>query len=208
MFHLLKLKDSIEIEPAYFPKSEGLDSTTSADKDVYSATFADLLWHRLSEKYVAKVIPGQGVCVGISEVLDHSFGTIRGEDGAAWSTVVFNALIACPVRGQRLVGTVSAQDEGGLYLSLEVLTVRVPRHMLMENSQFDPVRHIWYLPVEEETSVTRNYYVMGEECIVAIDSVRVRSQADMGHVERLAPIDIVGSFTAASGLGPKKWFED
>lgn len=203
MFHLLRLKDAIEVEPAYFPKA----ASGSPAGDKYVATFSDLLWHRLSEKYVSKVIPGQGVCVSVVEVLEHSFGNIRGEDGAAWSTVVFTVMVACPVRGQRLSGTVASQDEGGIHLSLEVLTVRVPSHLLIEGSQFDPARRVWFMIADEENPSVKTYYSLGDECIVAIDSVRVRTQADVGQAERTAPIEVTGSFTASSGLGPKRWFE-
>eukprot|EP00758_Cryptobia_borreli_P019035 Tbor_TRINITY_DN7802_c0_g1::TRINITY_DN7802_c0_g1_i1::g.23666::m.23666 len=96
MFYILKIKDIIEIEPGYFPNideceinkdngtltfsttteaslsdkaqsshTDGLEANTVTP---YRVTFRDLLWHRISEKYVMRVIPHQGLCVTVHTV--------------------------------------------------------------------------------------------------------------------------------------------
>lgn len=240
MFHLLRLRDVIELESAYLPRPDALKGTAANDNK-YRATAKDLLWHRATEKYVNKIVANQGLCVAIDEIEECSSGCLRGNEGSAWSTIEFTAVIFRPTAGQRVAATIAGQDEAGITLSISFFAVFVPAHQLLPKSFFDKTKRSWFVLVEDDEDdeaaasaavpppaapssaaaaaaaanakanaapeAARNYYTNGDEALVAIDNVFVRTLSDTGATERLAPMEVVGSFSAADGLGPRSWYE-
>lgn len=230
MFFLLRLRDTIEIEPAYFSpeKLQALSSSTIASSGDgendqtrrYCPTHEDVLWHRVSERYVGKVIPSRGLCVAIAELVSFSNSTIRGSDGSSWTAVTFDAVVLRPDVGERIRALIHRQTEKGIYLSVELFhDIFVPASHLVQPSIFDDNTGTWHLRIEDEENggaVTLNPYRKDDEVIVAVRDVIVRSSVDLlsadensiaaGMIDEDSPMVVLGSFLDV-GLGPCVWFE-
>lgn len=238
MFLLLRLRDTIEIEPAYFSPEKlqklppplsvissqsGPEVTTSSGGDAldrYTPSHEDVLWHRVSERYVGKVIPSRGLCIAIAELIHFSNSTIRGSDGSSWTSVTFDAVVLRPDVGERLRANIHRQTEKGIYLSVELFhDIFVPASHLVQPSIFDDNTGIWHLNIEDEDgsgAVTLNPYRKDDEVIVAVRDVVVRSSVDLlsadesngggNNLDDDSPMVVIGSFLDV-GLGPCVWFE-
>jgi DNA-directed RNA polymerase subunit E'/Rpb7 len=240
MFILLKIKDIIEVEPAYFcsvaswdaaehsptgPAPFGKEEPGGGECPYYIPTSADVLHHRISERYVAKVIPQQGYCIAIRDVERHAHQIIRGDVGSCWTTVVFNAVVFRPHIAERLLATIHRQDPGGIALSVEFFNcIFVPKHLLIPGSRFNASRGKWELCVfDEDTNEASsiNEYRDGDLVLFAVKNVVVRNAVEAAQADAEAAstksalekahdesiMSVTGTF-AESGLGPCAWFED
>jgi DNA-directed RNA polymerase III subunit RPC8 len=238
MFFLLRLRDTIEIEPAYFspeklqqpPVSSPLVTTTSSGDAApaadsgnrrYAPSHEDILWHRVSERYVGKVIPSRGLCIAIAELVQFSNSTIRGSDGSSWTSVTFDAVVLRPEVGERIRANIHRQTEKGIYLSVELFhDIFVPASHLVHPSIYDESTGTWHLKIEDEDAgngaVTLNPYRKDDDVIVMVRDVVVRSSVDLlsadesslgpGMLDDDSPMVVIGSFLDV-GLGPCVWFE-
>lgn len=160
------LCDTVAIEPVYFPTGPQAATTTAAaeiddrstapssllqDRRPYTLTLRDVLLHRLTERYVGRVIAGRGLCVAIAEVLDYSASEVKGFAASAWLTATFQVCVFAPSPGTRLVAHVARQTPAGIYLRLDFFAAFpfiVPASLLVSGSVYDGAQSAWYLPFE------------------------------------------------------------
>ncbi|KAG5485542.1 hypothetical protein LSCM1_07629 [Leishmania martiniquensis] len=178
MFSAYILYDTVAIEAVYFPRdfpkecasgsravsttaARGTPSTTAAtaasgsdgDDELYSLTLRDILLHRLTERYVGRVIPSRGLCVAITEVMEYSASSVRGAAASAWLTVTFGVCVFAPSRGTRLKARIAYQTAAGVYLTMDLFVAipfLVPSELLVPGSRFSTAQGFWYLPLDTE----------------------------------------------------------
>lgn len=221
MFILVKVLDVVEVEPAYFSPELQPDRRqalrAAVDGSCYTPSLEDILWHRISERYVGKIIPNRGLCVAVAELLSFSNSVIRGSDGASWTTLTFNAVVFRPVINERIYAVIDRQTEQGIYLSVEFYKdIFVPAQFLIQPSAFDVTSGSWHLVIEDEESAgapVRNEYKNGDRVMVGVWDVSVKGAVDQVGVVSAegtglssSPMSITGTF-ADIGLGPCVWFE-
>lgn len=182
-----------------------LSSSTSTP---YTLTFDDVLLHRVTERYVGKVIPAVGLCVAVVRVLAYSPSEIKGPAASAWVTATFEVCVFAPTTGERLRAHIAHQDHRGLFLSVDFFAAMpfvVPATQLVAGSLFDRNRGSWYLPLDDDGGgaaaerrdqqqqqqraendddggggdTTRNYYVVGEDVVVKVLQCIVRSELEV-----------------------------
>lgn len=228
MFLLVRLTDVVEVEPAYFSpefQPDRVQNLRAPKDDLYAPVCEDLLWHRISERYVGKVIPESGLCVAVADLVSYSNSVIRGGDGSSWTTVTFEVVVLRPEIHERIRAKIVRQSEKGIYLSVELFDgIFVPAHALVQPSVFDVVSGVWNLQITDDdaesgvsTLIGCNEYKTNDEVIVAITEVVVRSAVDhLCSADALTsesrrdgsiqPMSVTGSF-ADTGLGPCAWYE-
>jgi len=112
--------------------------------EVLPLRIEEVLLHRLSEKYVGRIVPGVGLCVTVHTAKSVANGIIRGHSGNAWYTVHFEAVVFRPEVGERMRCTISTQDAKGIYLSVEFFDdILVPSQFLIQPSIFDEAKATW-----------------------------------------------------------------
>nr|CCC95854.1 unnamed protein product [Trypanosoma congolense IL3000] len=212
LFYGYVMRDVVEVEPVYLPDRAGTAPPSRGTCDTeeirpYQVTVDDVLLHRLTERYVGKMIPSLGLCVAIQELIHHTPGTVRGSAASVWFTAEFRVCVFAPTPGARLRATISAQTREGIYLSLDFFhfVLFVPGDQLISPSFFDERSMCWALSVEDvadEDAV--NPYEKGDEVIVRVDRVVVRDPTDLqgSHSSRITAIDDV-SHTSGAGAGVK-----
>jgi DNA-directed RNA polymerase III subunit RPC8 len=247
MFLLVGIRDVIEVEPAYFLRSQkeasahegtaagGARLSTSGDSSnssKYELSGHDMVLHRLTERYVGRVVPGRGYCAAIAGIVSATPGVIRGPAGSSWSSVTFEAVLFRPHRNEKIRATIAGQAAEGLYLTLGFYEhIFVPAEALLQpGSTFDAERKLWTYsflsddPQSPRTPIAtssssggggggggnkeeRNDYQTGDEVLFAVKEVVLRDTVSSEHdgSSDEAPMKIIGTF-AGSGLGPCAWF--
>ncbi|GET86366.1 DNA-directed RNA polymerase III subunit, putative [Leishmania tarentolae] len=178
MFFSYILYDTVAIEAVYFPRhftnecvvSGGAAATATTcgpssaatvtaavsnggDDDCYSLTLRDILLHRLTERYVGRILPSRGLCVAITEVMEYSAGSVRGAEASAWLTATFGVCVFAPSPGTRLKARIASQTAAGVYLSMDLFVAipfLVPAEMLVPGSRFSAAQGFWYLPLDTD----------------------------------------------------------
>lgn len=138
---------------SHHSNNDGNATTSHGGDDAYAATITDALIHRLTEKYVGKVLPGCGLCVAIRSLLESSGAEIRGPSASAWVGVVFEACVLAPSAGARLRATVIGHSRQGLHASLMsfldgVMSIIVPAAELNTGACYDAMAGLWFLPID------------------------------------------------------------
>lgn len=236
MFWSYTLKDVVEVEPVYFPVESTTPSSCSGSPTACSSTssttplasWSDLILHRLTERYVGKVVPRLGFCVAVEHILEYTPCEVKGPNGSAWLTAIFDVCVFAPTPGTRFRAKIAHQEESGLYLRMDFFAsyrVFVPADQLLEGSVFDVASGRWALPVESEEGVEDdqavasesgsipplcNHYISEEDVIakvvqcVVFDGDRRKASATTTTPELMY---ITASFRGDC-LGPVAWFED
>ncbi|KEG09486.1 DNA-directed RNA polymerase III subunit [Trypanosoma grayi] len=250
LFYSYIARDVVEVEPVYFPERQAPATSSSssalavAEEDaeehlgeqLYQPTFEDILMHRLTERYVGKIVPGYGLCVAVHDLLQYTPGVVRGTSASAWLTARFRLCVFAPTPGARLRATISAQNRDGIFLSLDFFqfVFFVPGDLLVSPSTYHAEKKCWVLHVEadEEDDTAEpalNPYENGDEVIVKVERVIVRELVDFhgnvgtkggssgggaaggqmgeGASTAQSPMEVLGSFVG-TGLGPVLWFEE
>ncbi|KPI83676.1 putative DNA-directed RNA polymerase III subunit [Leptomonas seymouri] len=173
MFSSYVLYDTVAIEAVYFPHTFTAASTNGAnssnavpanrsdsannhgshshDDEPYELTLRDILLHRLTERYVGRVIPSRGLCVAITEVMEYSASSVRGAAASAWLTATFGVCVFAPIPGTRMKARIAHQNASGVYLTLDFcvsIPFLVPTSMLVPGSQYHAAQGLWYLPLD------------------------------------------------------------
>ncbi|ESL08039.1 DNA-directed RNA polymerase III subunit [Trypanosoma rangeli SC58] len=243
IFYSYVLRDVLEVEPVYFQVHVAAAAASAAEEDTagsldtqqpYHATFEDIIMHRLTERYVGKIVPGCGLCVAIHEILQYTEGIVRGPSASAWLTAQFRLCVFAPTPGARLRATISAQTREGIFLTLDFFqfVFFVPGDLLVAPSSYHEENRCWALHVdgeeeEEALEPALNPYVNGDEVVVKVERVIVRELVDFhgnvggngggnltgrdgagkdGFLASQLPMEVCGSFVG-TGLGPVLWFE-
>ncbi|CBH18359.1 RNA polymerase subunit, putative [Trypanosoma brucei gambiense DAL972] len=191
LFHSYVMRDVVEVEPVYLPDGEvkrqrNTTGEGSPDAQAYQCTVDDILMHRLTERYVGRIVPSLGLCVAIHEVAHYTSGIVRGSSASAWFTVQFRVCVFSPTPGARVRATIGAQTREGIFLSLDFFqfVFFVPGDQLIAPSFFDEGNQCWMLRVDDGTDEDAvNPYEKGDEVVVRVDRVIVRDPVDLHRAE-------------------------
>ncbi|KAK7198728.1 DNA-directed RNA polymerase III subunit [Novymonas esmeraldas] len=253
MFSSYVLYDTVAIEAVYFPRdfpsardgaggaaASPASSSSGADdgNTSYSLTLHDILLHRLTERYVGRVVPSRGLCVAVTEVMDYSASSVRGAAASAWLTATFGVCVFAPVPGTRLKARIAHQTAAGVLLTMDLFVAipfLVPAEMLVAGSRFSPTHGYWYLPMEAEeqesgdpptavsasTAAAYNPYTVGAEVIVKVESCTVQSEEAVLAADEVEGVDGGGGGGGGAvpimelrgsflgdALGPMSWFAE
>lgn len=192
--------------------------------------WSDLILHRLTERYVGKVVPRLGFCLAVEHVLEYSPCEVKGPHGSAWLTAVFDICLFAPVPFTRFRAKIVGQDEGGIILCIDFFAsyrILVPPKELVDGSAFDKVTGRWFLPVTEndeekeaiegdssaisdaECNNSCNFYLHQEDVVAKVVSCYIVGGESNPHntAEKEELMSITASFQGDC-LGPISWFED
>lgn len=183
--------------------------------------WSEIILHRLTERYVGKVVPALGFCVAVEHVLEYTPCEVKGPTGSAWLTAVFDICIFAPLPDSRLRATIVRQDETGVFLSIDFFSafiIFVPGAELVEGSHFDPTACSWALPVEDSPSAhspssaagdstAQNYYTVNEDVIAKVLACSIITDARLMNEKNEPLMSITASFRGEC-LGPVAWYED
>lgn len=200
------------------------------------SVWADIILHRLTERYVGKVVPRLGFCVVVDHLLEYTPCEIKGPHASAWVTAVFEICVFAPVPLTRFRAKIVAQDPSGMYVSIdffEAYRIFIPAAELVEGSTFDPTTGRWYLPMSEEeeerepeeeeenakpsmapdttAELPCNYYMHQEDVIAKVLHCVIagNTSSAVPHNEdgEEGLMSITASFRGDC-LGPVSWFDE
>lgn len=206
------MQDAVEIEPVYFLTPMEIES-----QETSGSQWAGRVLHRLTERYVGKVIPSLGLCVAIEEVLEFTPCEVVGSGGSAWLTAVFDVCVFAPSPSTRLRAQILTQSEAGITLQLSfcpAFPILIEAHELVEGSIFDKAAGQWCLPIEEEghdASVSpppSNPYRRNEDVVCRVVSCRVHSKDNNEWAEGAEKLMEIRASLRGDCLGPAAWFEE
>lgn len=127
MFTLVKLADTIELDPATFGMSH-----------------QQALHQEINAKYANKVLNDVGLCIALYDVQTSSDGLLRPGDGSIYIKCEFRLIVFKPFVGEVLVGWISSCTEEGLNVRMEFFdNVFIPKTMLFEGTQFIIKEQAW-----------------------------------------------------------------
>lgn len=176
------------------PPAGGAEVAQSEDPSPYAVTLRDVLLHRLSERYVGRIVPRCGLCVAIGDIVDYSAADIKGPSASAWMAAVFTACIFRPTPGTRMRAVIAGQNPAGLSLHVDFFSaysIFVPGSELVPGSLYHSAKGAWYLPVEAEEEEGQpdslpqdptfageedflNFYTNGESVVLRVTECVVR----------------------------------
>eukprot|EP00796_Vickermania_ingenoplastis_P012032 gene12032-8285_t len=233
MFWSHTIKDVVEVEPVYYPVeqevAQGPSSATAKPPAVAAAVteksiaspaislWADLILHRLTERYVGRVVESLGFCVAVEHVLEYSPCQVRGPTASAWMTAVFDICVFAPAPGTRLRACVSHQTERGVFLRVDFIAafpILVPADQLVEGSRYNELGAEWLLPLDDSPENASgvaafdldkcNRYRAGDEVIVKVLACNLSRGGGAGAPPEM---EVLAS-CRGDCLGPVAWFEE
>lgn len=192
--------------------------------------WSDLILHRLTERYVGKVVPRLGFCLAVEHVLEYSPCEVKGPNGSAWLTAVFDICLFAPVPFTRFRAKIVEQGEEGIILCIDFFAayrILVPPKELVDGSAFDKASGRWFLPVTEndeekevkegdssafpdtEINTSCNFYLHHEDVVAKVLSCHIAGGDAPTHntAEKEEIMSITASFQGDC-LGPVSWFEE
>lgn len=199
---------------------EGAETTIKPIVAPALSRWSDIVLHRLTERYVGRVVPRLGLCVAVEHVLEYTPCSVRGPHGSAWLGAVFDICVFAPAPGTRLRAKISSQNDTGIYLRVDfaaAFPIHVPAAQLVDGSLFDAERKQWCLPLQDEGEGEsgegggeeyRNYYTVNEDVVVKMLSCDVcGGEGEHSQPEAALLMRLVGSFQG-DGLGPVVWYDE
>lgn len=127
MFTLVKIADTIELDPSTF----GLPHQQALHQEI-------------NKKYANRVLTDVGLCIALYDLQTASDGLLRPGDGSIYIKCEFRLIIFAPFPGETLVGWISSCTEEGLNVRMEFFdNVFIPKTMLFEGTQFIVQEQAW-----------------------------------------------------------------
>jgi DNA-directed RNA polymerase III subunit RPC8 len=147
MFVLIQVSDTIHIPPVQFDES-----------------LNDCVHDHINIHYVNKVLPNEGLVIGIYGIESYNSPTVHPIDGGAHIHVKFHLIVFRPFLGEILVGTIKSIDSTGILISLTNFFhhLYLPAGELQSNSYYDNTENVWiwnyegnqlYMDLESEIRV-------------------------------------------------------
>eukprot|EP00658_Telonema_sp_P-2_P034719 TRINITY_DN25340_c0_g1_i2.p1 TRINITY_DN25340_c0_g1~~TRINITY_DN25340_c0_g1_i2.p1 ORF type:complete len:221 (-),score=48.01 TRINITY_DN25340_c0_g1_i2:202-864(-) len=195
--------------------------------------YVDVLNNILSNKYAGKVLLGEGLCIGIYDIVEMGDAYVFPGKGEPTVKVNFRIVVFRPFVGEVIVGTISQVKEEGIVVSLGFSEdVFVPASFLPEPSEFscdDPQEHdhpragwFWVYENEDEEGnkeemrfwadvndkvrlrVHSVHFQEDKESIKSSVSSAIKLMGSCGSAERA--MHVVGKLNEV-GLGPTHWWD-
>ena len=196
MFVLVEIKDSIKVLPSRF----NLPLSKSVSLEI-------------TRLYANKVIPNQGLCITLYDILELGEPLVRPGDPSAYTKVLFRLVVFRPIPGQVLVGRVKSSSEDGISVSMGFFDdIHIPATMLPAGSSWSREEHVWIWEFGEnklfiDTGEEIRFRVINE--IFEEPPPILKEQAVAGSqitASNIVPYKITASI-AEDGLGLLSWWK-
>ena len=226
MFSLLTIEDKILLDPSLLSKlahNSKKRQKSDVDQSKSIKTYSDIVYMKLREKYISKIIIDQGLVVSIKNFKIKSDLIVEIE-GVIDIKYECNLIIFCPNEGDILYGTIYESDKNNIIVDCGLIKVKVPIQQLMEPNYFNKKEKLWFWSYENKNY----YYEKGAKCRLKVLGINFKNRKDitkmindkmaeengeeideekiMSSLEREDIMEIYCSM-AQEGLGPIQWWE-
>ena len=226
MFSLLSIEDKILLEPgllAKLPHDSHKRKKTDNEQNKSIKTYSDIVYIKLREKYISKIIIGQGLVVSIKNFKIKSDLIVEIE-GVIDIKYECSLIVFCPNEGDILYGTIYDSDKNNITVDCGLIKVKVPIQQLMEPYYFNKKEKLWFWSYENKNY----YYEKGSKCRLKVLGINFKNRKDitkmindkmveengedideekmMNSLEKEDIMEVYCSM-AQEGLGPVKWWE-
>lgn len=231
MFSLLTIEDKLLLEPMEFRKLVPVntkksktkeDSIEDINKDINK--YSDLVYLKLREKYISKIIMNQGLVISIKNFQIKSDLIVEIE-GVVDIKYECSLIIFCPKEGDILYGTICDCDKKYIIVDCDLIKVKVPVQKLMEPHFFNMKEHLWFWSYNDKNF----FYDKKLKCKLKVLDVCFKSENEISKIikEKMLEEDEDSQITeqdlrnalkkedymeiycsmSQEGLGPIKWWE-
>jgi DNA-directed RNA polymerase subunit E'/Rpb7 len=228
MFSLLTIEDKILLDPSQFAelihdnkKKKKQKDKNDNKKDINK--YSDLVYLKLREKYISKIIIDQGLVISIKNFKIKSDLIVEIE-GVIDIKYECNLIIFSPKEGDILLGTICDSNQNSIIVDCGIIKVKVPTQQLMEPYYFNKKEKLWFWSYDGKNY----YYEKNEKCRVKVLDVNFKSGKDYSkfindkmaeeNEDKVNEEDIINSLQledimeiyctmSQEGLGPIKWWE-
>ena len=226
MFSLLTIEDKILLDPgllAQIPHNSFKRKKSDNEENKTIKTYTDIVYMKLREKYISKIIVGQGLVVSIKNFKIKSDLIVEIE-GVIDIKYECNLILFCPNEGDILYGTIFDSDKENVIIDCGLIKVKVPIQQLMEPYYFNKKEKLWFWSYEGKNY----YYEKGARCRLKVLGTNYRNRKDilkmindkmveengeeideekiMNSLQKEDIMEIYCSM-AQEGLGPVIWWE-
>ena len=226
MFSLLTIEDKILLDPgllAKLPHDSNKKKKSDTEQNNTIKTYSDIVYMKLREKYISKIILEQGLVISIKNFKIKSDLIVEIE-GVIDIKYECNLIIFCPNEGDILYGTIYESDKNNIIVDCGLIKVKVPIQQLMEPNYFNKKEKLWFWSYENKNY----YYEKGAKCRLKVLGINFKNRKDitkmindkmaeengeeideekiMNSLEREDIMEIYCSMSQ-EGLGPIKWWE-
>ena len=228
MFSLLTIEDKILLDPGLLsklPHSSHKKKKPEIEANKSIKTYSDIVYMKLREKYISKIIIDQGLVVSIKSFKIKSDLIVEIE-GVIDIKYECNLILFCPNEGDILYGTIKDNDKSNIIVDCDIIKVKVPIQQLMQPYYYNKKEKLWFWSYENQNY----YYEKGAKCRLKVLGINYKIRKDIlkmindkmaeenGEGEEIDEEKMLNSLEkedimeiycsmAQEGLGPVKWWE-
>ena len=230
MFSLLTIEDKILLDPSQLAelvrdnkkkKKQNKSESNELNKEINK--YSDIVYLRLREKYISKIILDQGLVISIKnfKIKSDLIVEIEGVIDIKYECCL---VMFCPREGDILYGTICECNEKYIIVDCELIKVKVPTQKLMEPYYFNKKEKLWFWSYNGKTF----YYEKNLKCRLQVLDVCFKDGKEIAKIvndklneennENITEDDLINSLEredimeiycsmSQEGLGPIKWWE-
>jgi DNA-directed RNA polymerase subunit E'/Rpb7 len=229
MFSLLTIEDKILLDPSLFAElihdkkqKKKHNQKEQIDNKIEINKYSDIVYLKLREKYISKIIIDHGLVVSIKNFKINSDLIVEIE-GVVDIKYECNLIVFSPREGDILYGTIFDSNQNSIIVNCGIIKVKVPTQQLMEPYYFNKKEKLWFWSYDGKNY----YYEKNAKCRLKVLDVNYKSGKDIsklindkmaedneGNIKeedliKLKREDIMEIYCTMSqeGLGPIKWWE-
>ena len=229
MFSLLTIEDKILLDPSLFAElihdkkqKKKHNQKEQIDNKIQINKYSDIVYLKLREKYISKIIIDHGLVVSIKNFKINSDLIVEIE-GVVDIKYECNLIMFSPREGDILYGTIFDSNQNSIIVNCGIIKVKVPTQQLMEPYYFNKKEKLWFWSYDGKNY----YYEKNAKCRLKVLDVNYKSGKDIsklindkmaedneGNIKeedliKLKREDIMEIYCTMSqeGLGPIKWWE-
>lgn len=190
MFILLSVEDKVVIDPGELNPNDTIPSPQnvvlpsihnieSPKKDEESKRkvpepFNDVVYKRLRNKYISKILLGQGIVVSIQKFTIKSCLIVEIE-GVINVEYDCSLIVFKPQVGDILYGKIIQSSINQVIVDCDLIKVKVPFEQIMKPNNFDENENVWYWSYGQ----SNYYYDLGEEVRVKVVDLQFKNKNDI-----------------------------
>jgi DNA-directed RNA polymerase subunit E'/Rpb7 len=229
MFSLLTIEDKILLDPSLFAElihdkkqKKKHNQKEQIDNKIEINKYSDIVYLKLREKYISKIIIDHGLVVSIKNFKINSDLIVEIE-GVVDIKYECNLIVFSQREGDILYGTIFDSNQNSIIVNCGIIKVKVPTQQLMEPYYFNKKEKLWFWSYDGKNY----YYEKNAKCRLKVLDVNYKSGKDIsklindkmaedneGNIKeedliKLKREDIMEIYCTMSqeGLGPIKWWE-
>ena len=228
MFSLLTIEDKILLDPSQFAelthdnKLKKGQKKESNDNNKDIKKYSDIVYQKLREKYISKIIPDQGLVVSIKNFKIKSDLIVQIE-GVVDIIYECGLIMFCPKGGDILYGKICDCSISYIVVDCDLIKVKVPIQQLMEPYFYNKKEKLWFWSYDGKNY----YYEKNTKCRLKVLDTNFKTRKDIAKIirekaeendEEYNEEDLINSLQkedimeiycsmAQEGLGPVIWWE-